>query len=101
MIEPQNRQRIAEVLKALGHPLRLQIVEALVSGPLNVRELEQRLEAPQAILSQQLKVLRLNGVVEARRSNGFQFYSLFNPHLVQLMQCLQKCQGHCQSNEES
>lgn len=96
LIQPENRQRITEVLKALGYPIRLQITEELVEGPLNVSELERRLLVPQAILSQQLKVLRFNRVVTSEKSNGFTYYSLFNPHLVQLLHCLQRCQEHCQ-----
>lgn len=96
MIQVENRTKIAEVLKALGHPIRLQIVEILVEGEQNVTELEHRLQVPQAILSQQLRVLRTSGVVVAEKRGGFTYYSLFNPQLANLMQCLERCQGHCE-----
>jgi DNA-binding transcriptional ArsR family regulator len=54
--------RLAEMLRALGHPLRLRIVSLLCKKDRRVIELIQVLGAPQAIVSQQLRILRMSGL---------------------------------------
>jgi len=84
---------LAEVLKALGHPLRLRIVAILCERPRPVGDLASRLDAPQAIVSQQLRILRMAGLVEAVREAGFAHYRLAEPRLRDLVKCLDGCEG--------
>lgn len=69
----------ANFLKALGHDGRLTILCHLVSGPKSVTELENLALSRQAIVSQQLARLRLEGLVSARREGQAIFYSLRDP----------------------
>ena len=91
----QFRPHIAQVLKALGHPLRLQIVEILARGEACVKTIEKESKASQSSVSQQMTVLRNAGVVSVRREANRRYYSLANPELVRLLQCLEKCQSKC------
>ena len=91
----QFRPRIAEVLKALGHPLRLHIVEILAHGEACVGTIQNELDASQSTVSQQMTVLRSAGVVYVRKEANKRFYSLANPNLVTLLSCLEKCQQKC------
>ena len=63
------------LLKAMGHDGRLMILCHLRSGPKSVTELENLLSARQAIVSQQLARLRLEGLVSARREGQAISYS--------------------------
>ena len=83
--------RYAEILKAIGHPVRLQIIDILTCGERNVGELEDLTEVKQAIISQQLKILRLSHLVQVDRREGKAYYSLVELHLRELMKCLRKC----------
>lgn len=65
-----------EELKALAHPLRFRILEALRSGERNVGEIEQATGIGQPALSQQLGVLRKAGLVETRKQAKLVFYRL-------------------------
>jgi ArsR family transcriptional regulator len=56
-----------ELFKALGHPLRIQVLDALRQGPLSVGELQLRLSVEQSTLSQQLAVLRAKNLVVNER----------------------------------
>jgi ArsR family transcriptional regulator len=85
-------EQLSHVLKALGHPLRLRIVALLCEGDEHVNGIAKRLDAPQAMVSQQLGVLRMNQLVESRRERGFAYYSISEPRLRELMGCLQGCQ---------
>jgi DNA-binding transcriptional ArsR family regulator len=53
------------VPKAVGNPVRLRIVAALCEGEENVGGLAERLDLKQAIVSQQLRILRMSGLVKA------------------------------------
>jgi DNA-binding transcriptional ArsR family regulator len=83
---------VAEVLKAVAHPLRIRIVAILCrSGEAHVNGLAEQLEVPQAIVSQQLRILRMRGLVEATRENGFAWYRLAEPSLRDLVCCMERC----------
>lgn len=83
--------RIAEVLKAVAHPIRLRIVASLCRGEECVNALAERLAATQPIVSQQLRILRSHGLVSARRENGHAWYRLAEPALEDLVCCMEKC----------
>lgn len=82
---------LAEVLKAVAHPLRLRIVAILVEGDANVSQLAERLEAAQPIVSQQLRILRGHGLVAADRRDGFATYRLVERNLEALVACMDRC----------
>ena len=82
---------LADVLKALAHPARLQIVATLCDGEETVIGLAERLDLKQAIVSQQLRILRMSGLVAASRENGFSRYGLAEPRLRELIGCLEGC----------
>ncbi len=84
-------EHIAEVLKAVAHPLRLRIVATLCEGAESVNVLAGRLEAAQPIVSQQLRILRSHGLVSATRENGYAYYRLAEPALRDLVCCMEKC----------
>ena len=84
-------QHVAEMLKALAHPIRLRIVALLCQGREHVTGLSERLEVPQAIVSQQLRILRMKGLVLVARSEGFAYYTLGEPQLKNLVHCMEGC----------
>jgi len=76
----------AAVLKALAHPVRLQIVQLLAEqGPACVCHLEASLGQRQAYISQQLATLRAAGLVVDRREGLNVFYSLVPANLPALI----------------
>lgn len=87
----ERASHVAEVLKAVAHPLRIRIVALLCRGEEHVNGLAEKLEVPQAIVSQQLRILRLKGLVVAARENGFARYRLREPQLQNLVCCMEKC----------
>lgn len=89
--DPIRAAHLAEVLKAVAHPLRLRIVAILVEGDANVSALAERLGAGQAIVSQQLRILRHNGLVAADREGGFATYRLVERNLEGLVHCMEHC----------
>ena len=94
-LQPEALYHLAEALKALAHPLRLRILEELSGGECSVGDLQKRLEAPQAIVSQQLKIMRTSGVATFRRERNQSLYRLRHPGLLKLLKCLLSCQSYC------
>ena len=92
LVEERPRAaHLAEVLKALAHPARLRIVAMLCGGEETVIGLAERLDLKQAIVSQQLRILRMSGLVAATRQDGFSRYALAEPRLRDLVTCLEGC----------
>ncbi|PLY00629.1 MAG: ArsR family transcriptional regulator [Desulfuromonas sp.] len=73
-----NFDREAEILKVLGHPVRLKIVAGLLSESCNVKKIWECLELPQATVSQHLALLKNKGVIEGRRDGVEVFYKVVN-----------------------
>jgi ArsR family transcriptional regulator len=90
--DERRAEHVAEVLKAVAHPLRLRIVATLCRGEEHVNALAERLEVSQPIVSQQLRILRGHGLVAASRANGFAWYRLSEPALKDLVCCMEKCE---------
>jgi DNA-binding transcriptional ArsR family regulator len=91
--EADRAARIADVLKALAHPLRLRLVAVLCEGNQHVTGLAERLGVTQPLVSQQLRILRMRGLVEARTESGRAVYRLAEPRLPELIACLGGCRA--------
>ena len=72
----------AEVLKTLANPRRLEILHALVHGPIEVGRLADQIGASQPNVSQHLAVLRAAGVVDAERDGREVRYRLSDPDVM-------------------
>lgn len=78
------------VLKLLANPERLLLLCQLSQGEMCVSDLEQALDIHQPTLSQQLGVLRGEGVVQTRREGKNIFYSVADPAVLQILALLYK-----------
>lgn len=74
----------ADRLKALGHPDRLRIVEALAAGPMNVSEIAASVRMPNATVSRHLRVLADAEVVRCSRRGSFVLYVLADRDVARL-----------------
>lgn len=88
-----SNDELIDALKALGHPLRLRIVEALKSGERNVGEIEEVTGITQPGLSQQLAVIRAAGLVETRKAAKLVFYRLNSDALGAIATALGELSG--------
>ena len=75
-------------LKVLANEDRLLLLCQLSQGEMCVSELEERLGIHQPTLSQQLGVLRTEGVVHTRRQGKNIFYSVADPALLEILAVL-------------
>jgi ArsR family transcriptional regulator len=69
----------AEVLRVLGHPIRLKIVAGLCTQECNVKHIWECLNLPQATVSQHLALLKHKGIIEGKREGVEVHYSVIHP----------------------
>mgnify|MGYP003585935981 CR=1 FL=1 len=84
----ESASQACALLKALANEDRLLLLCQLVQNERNVSELESLTGIPQPTLSQQLGVLRREGLVSTRREGKFIWYQLADARALQLMQAL-------------
>ena len=85
LIQEDTLEKMAETLKAIAHPVRLQIVNILMNGERSVGELVRTLGTKQSLTSQQLSILKSRGVLKSRRNGNVVFYSLHNDGIKNIM----------------
>jgi ArsR family transcriptional regulator len=76
---------MAETLKAIAHPVRLQIVNILMNGERSVGDLVKTLGTKQSLTSQQLSILKSRGVLKSRRNGNVVFYALYSDGVKNIM----------------
>jgi DNA-binding transcriptional ArsR family regulator len=90
-LDPQVLADAAAMIRVLGHPDRLRIVECLEDAERTVSELQAELESAQAAVSQQLARMRAAGIVRGRRDGANVWYSIADERVVQMLNCLRNC----------
>ncbi|MCL2761456.1 MAG: metalloregulator ArsR/SmtB family transcription factor [Desulfuromonadales bacterium] len=79
----------AEILKTLGHPVRLKIVTNLISSKKqNVKYIGEYLGLPQATVSQHIALLKNKGIIEGNRKGVAIYYKVVNPFAKKLVKIL-------------
>ncbi len=67
----------SEILRALCHPLRMQILQFIDENDnINVNKIYNTLKLEQSITSQHLRILRNAGIVSTKREGKFIYYHI-------------------------
>ncbi|MBW1971679.1 MAG: winged helix-turn-helix transcriptional regulator [Deltaproteobacteria bacterium] len=80
----------ATFLKVLGHPIRLRIVELLLSSDICVKNIWSCLNLPQAKVSQHLGILKDRGVLNAHRKGSLVLYSVADKRVKGILKALKE-----------
>ena len=73
------------ILKALGHPIRLEIVNNLSKDECNVNRMVERLGIPQSTVSQHLRILQDKGLIEPHKKGVITCYKVIHPFVKKLL----------------
>lgn len=84
----EERDMAAEVLKAMAHPVRLGVIEVLAGGEHTVTELYEKLGCSQSMMSQQLKTLCQQRLVNIRKEGTQKYCSLSNRDFLKVFTCM-------------
>lgn len=80
----RRREREAQLLQALAHPVRLQILELLEGGELCTCEIEPHIALDQSTVSRHLQTLKRAGILAARKDGAKSLYRLRDPRISRL-----------------
>ena len=83
-----------QFFRALAHPARIRMLEILVRGGRTVQELQEALTLEQPIVSQQLAVLRNQGIVSAQKEGSSVRYTLRDPLVGELLDVARRIFNH-------
>src|SRR3954468_6601144 len=75
----------AQFFGALAHPIRIRLLEVLVTQEARVQDLQRILKLDQPIVSQQLARLRASGIVVSRKDGPAMMYAVADPMIGELL----------------
>ena len=90
-------EKQAQVLKALGQPTRLQILDLLKDGERCVCEIFPAINQEQANVSKHLSIMKQAGLLESRKDGLRVLYRIKNDEILKLIHgvsCMLKNQVH-------
>ena len=80
----------AEILKAMAHPSRLAMIDALARGERCVCELQELVGSSMPTVSRHLAQMKAAGIIAGRREGSQVFYRLLVPCVVQVFDCVER-----------
>ncbi len=83
-----NYAKWAEILKTLGHPIRIRILETLMETEKCVSTIWSHLDLPQSTVSQHLSLLRSKGIVQHERSGSKVKYFVRDKRIQEIMRLI-------------
>jgi ArsR family transcriptional regulator, arsenate/arsenite/antimonite-responsive transcriptional repressor len=90
-LKSQDHYRVrANIAKAMGHPSRMLILDALKDGELCVCELTPLLGVDQSTVSRHLAVLKQAGLIQDRKEGSSVYYRLLCGCLDGFFNCIEK-----------
>ena len=85
LIPEYRLEKMVVILKAVAHPVRLQIANILLNSECQVGELIKVLSTGQSLTSQELSKLKLYGVLKSRRDGNKVYYSIKNNSIKNIL----------------
>lgn len=76
----------AEFFRVLGHPVRIRLLQLLREGERTVGDLQSALDLDSSNTSQQLALLRRQGLVESRRDGTSVYYRVKDRRTLELLE---------------
>jgi DNA-binding transcriptional ArsR family regulator len=89
MKQPEiDYEKESELLKALGHPVRLKISAGILFNECNVNKIVEHLGLPQSTVSQHLGVLRKAGVIYPEKDGVTTCYKIADERIAKIIKLL-------------
>lgn len=91
-ISADKLSKMAETLKTIAHPVRLEILELLEEyGRLGVSEIQIYLDIEQSLLSHHLNKMKDKGILLSEREGKNLFYTISLKNIESIFDCLGRC----------
>lgn len=89
----------AACLKVLAHPVRLRIVDILMQGDFQVREIAEMCEVKQHQACEHLRLMQSCGLLSSERHGQSVYYKISSPQLPSMLNCIRQHCGLLESKE--
>jgi ArsR family transcriptional regulator len=83
-------EHAATLLRIVGHPHRLKIIELLKESELAVGELAERVGLAPHATSQHLNIMKAHDILGSRRESRNVYYFVKSPHALNIIDCIRK-----------
>lgn len=93
-IEAGQINKVAEILKTIGHPVRLQILEVLGDKePMSVTEIQEKLndKTEQSLLSHHLIKMKDRGILSCDKYGMNVLYRIEDRNILKIFKCMESC----------
>ena len=90
----QKLERVANILKTISHPVRLEVLEALEQeDSLTVNVIREKISIPveQSMLSHHLIKMKDNGVLTSLKKGKYIYYRIADRSILGIFDCLDNC----------
>jgi len=96
MIEIDVLERVAPIIRHAAHPLRLMVLDYLhhAGEARSVTDILEAVGASQAVVSQQLRILKDQGLLSYHREGNHVLYEIAEPSVLLLLECIRR-HGDC------
>lgn len=81
-------EKQARIAQAIGHPLRLQIIDFLKDGPQCVCDIAKHIKAERSNVSRHLSIMVNAGILECRKQGLNVIYNLKCPCILDFFSCI-------------
>src|SRR5690242_760938 len=90
LIDMETLERVAPIIRNAAHPLRLRIIDYLQSEgeARTVTQIMEAAGAEQSVISQQLRILKDQGILSARREGNYVLYDIADRSVLFLLECI-------------
>lgn len=88
LLSHSKYEELAKVYKAMAHPTRLLIIDALSRGERCVGELQEMVGNDMSTVSKHLAILKQAGLIRDERRGKYIFYTLVCPCIVDTFHCI-------------
>ncbi|MDH5400148.1 MAG: metalloregulator ArsR/SmtB family transcription factor [Cyclobacteriaceae bacterium] len=92
VIDIEQFEKVAFILKTIAHPLRIRIADLLSKHEeLSVNEICAILGSEQSLTSHHLNTMKLKGVLNSKRQGQNVYYSLLLKEVKNVISCIRNC----------
>ena len=88
MITFQEAEIRARIIKAMGHPVRLMMIEKLKTGDHSFSQIFDLFKLDKSTVSKHLLVLKESGIISSRKAGADMIYKLEVPCVTEFFSCV-------------
>lgn len=91
-LDIKKLEKVAFVLKTIGHPVRLSIISILATHKdISVNEICEKLGVEQSLISHHLNNMKIKGILKCTQVGKSRFYSIELEEVLTVINCMSKC----------